>query len=148
MSTLFHTKSSSGLERQRTPSHLATFFPFTTEHTVPHLMPRLDVIEKGEQILVDCEVPGLKPDQISLELHEDQLVLSGKEHSEQEYKEEDYRVHERMSSAWSRSLPVPNGTKAEDVQATLKDGVLHMTMPKRSKHSERHQIQVKLAGEQ
>ncbi|KAK4049547.1 hypothetical protein OIV83_004044 [Microbotryomycetes sp. JL201] len=150
MSSLFYSKSTSGTERQQ-PSHVSTFshlgFPFTTEHSTAVVMPRLDIIDKGDNLVVEADVPGLQARDLDLELREDHLVLSGKEHNEREYKQEDYRVRERMYSSFSRSVPVPVGTKPEDVHASLKDGLLHVTLPK-SQGTQRHRIEIKTMAEQ
>jgi HSP20 family protein len=99
--------------------------------------PSIDVIREADKIVVRADVPGIKPDQIDVAVQDDVLTLSGKHEEETEEKKKDYVRRERRYGAFSRSMSLPAGVSADDIDATCKDGVLEVTipLPKQAKRS-------------
>jgi HSP20 family protein len=92
--------------------------------------PRVDVFERGDTIVVKAELPGVKKEDIDLSIEEGDLVLRAEQREEREVKDEHWYRMERRYGSLYRRLPLPEGVKAEGIQASLRDGVLEVTMPK------------------
>jgi HSP20 family protein len=97
---------------------------FTTAHPI-----KADVRETDKEYIVEADMPGLKKEDIKLELRDGILTL-GVEHDEQvNVEKENYIRKERKYGSYSRSFSV-DGVKQEDVSAKYKDGVLTVILPK------------------
>jgi len=91
---------------------------------------RTDVIDRDEDVLVRAEVPGVQKKDIEVSLVDNMLTIRGKvEHEHKEEKTDYYRC-EISQGAFSRSILVPGKFDASKVAASLKDGVLEVTLPK------------------
>lgn len=75
-------------------------------------------------------LPGLKPEDVSIDITGETLTIKGESKAEQEVKEKDYLYQERRYGAFSRSVVLPSGLKSDKAEATMEDGVLTLTMPK------------------
>jgi HSP20 family protein len=89
-----------------------------------------DEFEKNGSIVLKAELPGLKKEDVRVEMLGDDLVISGEAKSETEVKEQDYYRSERTFGSFYRRVPLPAGTKPEQVEATLTDGVLEVHIPR------------------
>ena len=94
------------------------------------LTPAMDVYEKDNVVYVKAELPGLKKEDVTVQVDGDQLTIRGESKSESEVKDEQYYRSERTFGSFFRRMPLPAGVKAEQIQATLKDGVLEVSIPK------------------
>jgi HSP20 family protein len=92
--------------------------------------PRVDIFERDGNIVVKAELPGVKKEDIDLVIDEGDLVLRAEQREEREIKDEHWYRMERSYGSLYRRLPLPEGIKAEGIQASLNDGVLEVTMPK------------------
>jgi HSP20 family protein len=92
--------------------------------------PRADVFEQNGNIVVKAELPGVKKEDIDVAVEDGDLVVRGERTSEETVEEKDYLRMERSSGGFYRRLPLPEGTTAEQIAATYKDGVLEVTVPK------------------
>ncbi|RMF41773.1 MAG: Hsp20/alpha crystallin family protein [Alphaproteobacteria bacterium] len=94
-------------------------------------VPVLDVRMKDDGLEVTAELPGVTEDDISLEINDDILTLSGEKKSEYKEKTEKGAVlMERSFGSFSRSVRLPFAPDPEKVKAAFKDGVLTVTAPK------------------
>jgi HSP20 family protein len=96
--------------------------------------PRVDVSESEKEIRVTAELPGIDQKDVEVTLSGDQLLIKGEKKSEAEEKKEEkgrtfHRV-ERSYGSFQRSMRIPYEVDPEKVQATFKDGVLTLTLPK------------------
>jgi HSP20 family protein len=91
--------------------------------------PPTNVFETKEAFVVKAPVPGLAEGDVSVSMEDDALVVRGERKGEVP---EGYKVHlrERASIAFKRKLPLPGRVQADAVTATLKDGLLTITLPK------------------
>jgi len=98
------------------------------------LRPRMDVVEDKDnnKVSVNVELPGLKKEDVNIDLHDNVLTLSGEVKSFSEREEANFVVHERHQGKFSRSIPIPPGIKEKDVQAHLENGILNVTFPRSS----------------
>jgi HSP20 family protein len=113
----------------RWPFALApTFLP--TFPRVTAWAPRMDIFNKNGTIVLKAELPGLKKEDVHVEVMGEDLIISGESNGETEVKEEDYYRTERSYGSFYRRMPLPAGITAEQVEATLTDGVLEVKIPK------------------
>jgi len=93
-------------------------------------MPRVDVRETDEALLVQAELPGVDKKDVTLEVKDGVLTLSGERRYEKDVKEEHVHRVERMYGHFSRSFNLPRNVDAAKVDAHMKDGILHVRLPK------------------
>jgi HSP20 family protein len=93
------------------------------------LMPRTDVFERGDLLVVKAELPGLTKDEVDVSIDEGDLVIEAEHKAESEVKEEAYYRMERSVGKVYRRIPLPEGTDPDQIDAVLKDGVLEVTLP-------------------
>ena len=92
--------------------------------------PVVDIYEEKDNIIVKAELPGIKKDEVSIEIKDNVLTLSGERKYEQEKKKENYHRIERFYGKFSRSFTLPETVQVDKVKANYKDGVLEITLPK------------------
>ncbi len=93
--------------------------------------PTADVYEHGNEVVVRCELPGLKREDIDVKFTDDNtLVISGERKSEEKTEKGDYLRHECSYGAFKRALNLPEGCDHEKAKASYKDGVLEIRVPK------------------
>lgn len=93
-------------------------------------LPKVDVSETDDHVIVRAEVPGMDKKDISITMSEGILTIQGEKKHEKEEEKENYRVVERRYGSFSRSLRVPRGVDADKIEASYKDGVLKVAIPK------------------
>jgi HSP20 family protein len=90
--------------------------------------PRVEAFQKGDRFVVRAELPGLKKDDVQVELTDDALTIHGQRREEHEEDREGYYHTEREYGEFHRSIPLPEGVISESAQASFRDGVLEVTM--------------------
>ncbi len=105
--------------------------------------PLADIYDKGDSIMIHAEIPGVKKEDVSIEVRENILTLKGSRASDKEIKEENYYRRERNSGSFQRSFTLPPMIDPDQIKAKFKDGVLEIEIPKPEK-SESKQITVKV----
>ncbi|KZT24099.1 small heat shock protein [Neolentinus lepideus HHB14362 ss-1] len=98
------------------------------------LRPRMDVHEDAEKNVVTAtfELPGLRKEDVNIDVHNNQLTVSGETKQDESREENGYAVRERRFGKFSRTLPLPQGVKPEEIKAGLEHGVLTVTFPNTS----------------
>jgi HSP20 family protein len=91
--------------------------------------PALDFEEKNGEFLVKADLPGLKKEDIHIELKNHTLTLSGERCTEHEEARDRYHRFERTFGTFARSFTVPEGVTENDIHAKYTDGVLELTIP-------------------
>ncbi len=99
-------------------------------HEVSFKTPAVDVFEDQDDIVIETELPGMKKEELDVQLTGDLLTISGKHESERKIERKSYFRVERSASAVSRSVRLPVEVQADKMTATLKDGVLEVRAPK------------------
>ena len=92
--------------------------------------PTLDGYQTPAEVVVKAALPGLKPEDVSIDITGETLTIKGEGKAEQEVKEKDYLYQERRYSAFSRSVVHPSGLKSDKSEAMIEDGVLTLTILK------------------
>jgi HSP20 family protein len=91
--------------------------------------PGIDVFERDNRLVTKIDLPGLKREDIKVEVTDGYLAVSGERKREEEKKEEEFYRCEREYGSFYRAVPLPDGVKLEDVKATFADGVLEVSVP-------------------
>jgi len=90
--------------------------------------PRVEAVQKGDRFTIRAELPGLKKDDVQVELTEEAVTLRGERREEHEEEREGYYHSEREYGQFHRTIPLPEGVIAESAQASFRNGVLEITM--------------------
>lgn len=97
----------------------------------------VDVYEDGQNLVAEMNVPGLKADDIDVEVEDNYLRIAGRREETQEKKEKSHYSKEIRRGSFERVVQLPDMVEQEKVEAEYKDGVLKITMPKREKTEEK-----------
>lgn len=96
------------------------------------MMPVIDVQETGEAITVDADLPGLKQEEIKVSVEDGILSISAERKHEKDEKTRNVHRAERYFGRMERRLALPSSVEDTKVEASYKDGVLHVTLPKKA----------------
>jgi HSP20 family protein len=94
-------------------------------------LPAVDISETGDKITVKAEIPGMEAKDIEISMVGDTLTIKGEKKAETEEKDENYHMVERSYGSFSRAVKLPAVVDAEKVEATYKNGVLTVVLPKK-----------------
>lgn len=92
-------------------------------------MPRMDVRTEGNDMLIEAEVPGMRSEDIDVEVTGDQLTIKGERRSQTEKTEEGWIIRERSQGVFLRTVALPAAVEADTIEATYTDGVLRIRVP-------------------
>ena len=92
--------------------------------------PPVDILESGESYLIRAELPGMKKEDVHLEVREGALSLSGERRFDEPATGVKYLRTERVTGKFSRSFYLPQTIKQDSIRATFRDGVLEVHVPK------------------
>lgn len=92
--------------------------------------PAADMVEDGENILIQVDTPGLSLEDITVELKECELRLYGRRRFEKDARKNVYHILERTCGPFARTFALPRNVSRDSVRAQLKDGVLTITISK------------------
>jgi HSP20 family protein len=108
----------------------------------PSFLPTVNLIEAENQFEVTLDLPGLKPEEVNVELKNGDLWISGKREEEKEEEGKTYHRIERHHGEFRRVLPLPSTISEEKIEAKFEDGVLKIIVPKAEEAKAKH-IEVK-----
>ena len=91
--------------------------------------PKVDLFEKDNRLVTRVDLPGMKKEDVTVEVTDGHLTMTGERKRESEEKKQDYFRCEREYGSFQRVVPLPEGVKLEDVKATFADGVLEVSVP-------------------
>jgi HSP20 family protein len=92
--------------------------------------PAMDLLEDDEAFILRADLPGMRQEDVNIEIEDSTLTVSGERRSESEHHEGSYHRVERAFGSFSRSLTLPKGVDADAVTAKFADGVLEVRIPK------------------
>ena len=95
----------------------------------PLWSPQVELFERGNDLVVRADLPGVKKEDLNIQVQDDMLTISGERRSEEEENREGFYRSERSYGSFYRSIPLPNEVKADQVNASFRDGVLEVTLP-------------------
>lgn len=108
----------------------------------PAWMPQIDVFEKNGCLVTKIDLPGMSKQDVNVEVSDGQLVISGERRTETGSGEDRFYRSEREYGSFYRSVPLPEGAKLEDVQATFADGVLEVSVPMPKADAKRRTVEI------
>ena len=133
--TLWHTPFRALQDMQREMNEVFSRFFGEGEQTgsqwAPSLgySPQIESRVEGDKLYVRADLPGIDPKDVEVTVEGNQLTLRGERKAEHEGTEGNYFHREVRYSSFARSFPLPEGVKAEEVQATYRNGVLELCVP-------------------
>ncbi len=108
------------------------------ERELEPLVPALDIHSAPDAYVVEASLPGLRPEDVDVTIEGDVLTIKS-EHKEEEHREEaGWILREMHRGAFTRSVTLPAGLKAESAKATFRDGVLRLEIPKAEATKPKH----------
>jgi HSP20 family protein len=105
--------------------------------------PAIEVYEETGDVVVKAEIPGLKKEDLQVNLSDNLLTIHGEKKQEEEKKEKGYYYSERSYGSFSRSIQLPTDVQPEKVSASFKDGVLEIRLPK-TEEAKRKEVKIKV----
>jgi HSP20 family protein len=91
--------------------------------------PEIDVFQKNNELTVRADLPGLKREDVTVDITDDAVTIQGERKREHEEEREGFYRSERSYGSFCRVVPLPEGAIAEQAKANFRDGVLEITMP-------------------
>jgi HSP20 family protein len=105
-------------------------FEWPVEYELPTRIPYVDVIDSGKEYVVKAELPGLKKENVEIEVGTNDLSLTAKSEVEREEKGQNYLHRERAFSTFRRYIGFAEGVDTGKVSASMADGILEVKLPK------------------
>ena len=105
--------------------------------------PAVDVAEHDSEYLVNVELPGVNKDDVKITMQDNMLTIRGEKKQEKETKESDYHRVERSYGSFQRSFTLPMHVKSDKIDASYRDGILTVTLPK-AEEAKPKQIEVRV----
>ena len=94
------------------------------------ITPTVDIFEEGHDIVMKAELPGVKKEDIEVNITDDIITLSGEKRKEEKIEKKNYHRLERSYGSFVRSFRLPTEVQTEQVKAQFKDGILEIRVPK------------------
>jgi HSP20 family protein len=91
--------------------------------------PKVDVFQRDNHLITRVDLPGVKKENVTVEVAAGQLTLSGERKRETSEQKDQMFRSEREYGSFFRTVPLPEGVRAEDIKATFAEGVLEVSMP-------------------
>ncbi|WP_437657496.1 Hsp20/alpha crystallin family protein [Sorangium sp. So ce1182] len=108
--------------------------------------PHIEVGERGGQLVVKADLPGVTKDDIRVQLHDDALIIEGERRQEQQEQREGVSYTERSYGSFMRSIPLPEGVQADDVDARFENGVLEVCLKLPQQQRRGRSVEIKGGG--
>jgi len=91
--------------------------------------PAIDVVREDGHLVLRADLPGIKPEEVKIEVEDDILTVSGEHQESKEEKDKNYVRRERRYGSFSRSMALPAGVDAKKIKAQTHNGVVEVTIP-------------------
>lgn len=111
---------------------LLSWDPFYTGRPATAFAPAFEVKETNDAFIVKADVPGVAESDIDIAVHNNVLTVSGSRQAEERKEGDSYALYERQYGSFSRSFSLPDMADGERIDASLKDGVLTLTIAKKA----------------
>ncbi|HYM54766.1 MAG TPA: Hsp20/alpha crystallin family protein [Solirubrobacteraceae bacterium] len=91
--------------------------------------PSIDVVRDNGNLVVRADVPGIKPEEVKIEVEDEILTVSGEHEESKEEKDKHFLRRERRYGSFYRSMALPAGVDAKKIKAKTHDGIVEVTIP-------------------
>jgi HSP20 family protein len=106
-------------------------------------VPQVDVLRRGDKLIVRADLPGLSKENIEVDVSGDSLTIRGQRRDESREEREGYYWHERSSGSFARRIPLPENADVDHASARFENGVLEVSIPApENERSRRHRIDI------
>ena len=105
--------------------------------------PAIDVVRDDGNLVIRADVPGIKPEEVKVEVEDGILTVSGEHAESKEEKGKSFLRRERRYGSFSRSMALPEGVDAKKIKAQTRNGVVEVTIPLPKKPEKKQKIQIK-----
>lgn len=92
--------------------------------------PRVNVEEQEDRFEITADVPGMKKEDIDIEVRDNVLTIKGERKLEKEEENTNYHICERSHGTFQRAFTLPENVTADDIEAEYADGILRLTVPR------------------
>jgi HSP20 family protein len=116
-------------------------FGFNNEENERFWAPSVDIIEENDKLAIIAEIPGVDKKDVKISLQDNVLTIEGEKGRMTEEKQEKLYSCERSYGKFSRSFTLPSKVDATKIEATYKDGILTVTLPK-AEEAKPHQVNI------
>ncbi len=99
------------------------------------LSPRIDVSETDAEYKIEAELPGINQKEIDVKIDNNILTIKGKKEDTKEEKDKNYHLRERYYGTFQRSISLPSNIEPDKIDASFKNGVLHIVVLKNDKRT-------------
>lgn len=104
--------------------------------------PKVDVVESEKSFEIQFYIPGVKKDEIKIDIKDDRLTVSGERKFENENKHKSFHSVESQYGHFSRSFYLPDNIDSDKIEAKYQDGILNIEIPKDEKKSTKKSISI------
>jgi HSP20 family molecular chaperone IbpA/ribosome-associated toxin RatA of RatAB toxin-antitoxin module len=91
--------------------------------------PQVEVAERENQVVVCADLPGIRPEDVHIEVRHDKLKIEGERHEQRQSQDQEFRRSERVYGHFYREISLPDGVDPDAAAASMHDGVLEITVP-------------------
>lgn len=106
-------------------------------------VPAVEIYDEKDDVVIKAELPGMKKEDLEINLAGEVLTIKGEKKREEEIKEKDYYFSERSFGSFERSIDIPQKVLPDKVRASFKDGILEVRLQK-SEESKKKEIKIKV----
>jgi HSP20 family protein len=92
--------------------------------------PAIDMYQTENEVVVKASIPGIKSDEVQINITGEVLTIKGDMKQEEERKERAWHIREQRSGSFERSVPLPTAVKTDQAEAVFENGILTITLPK------------------
>jgi HSP20 family protein len=108
--------------------------------------PHVDVVERDGKLLISADLPGVRKEDVKVEINQDSVTLQGQRHQERTSSDRGYYQSERSYGSFYRTILLPEGVNTESASATFRDGVLQIEVQAPSQQGRGRTLEIKDAG--
>jgi HSP20 family protein len=119
------------------------FFPVVSQRNTS--MPAVNIKEDEKKFILDLAVPGIDKKDLKIEMHEDVITISSENKNEKEETHDGFKRREFSYSSFCRSFYLPDNVNKEKIEASYKDGILTVELPKEEEEKTKISREVKIS---
>ncbi len=108
--------------------------------------PHIEVAERDGKLLIQADLPGVRKDDVNVQLEEDAVIIQGQRHQENTRSEQGFYHSERSYGSFYRMIPLPEGVNVDEANATFRDGVLHIELPLPQQRQRGRRLEIRDTG--
>jgi HSP20 family protein len=110
-------------------------------------LPAVEVSESNGKLRVQAELPGLSPEEVRVEIGDNEIVIQGERRVEHEENRRGVRRTEREYGVFYRTIPLPEGAQVDQAKASFRNGLLEVTVPVPERANERRPVAIESGNE-